>query len=192
MKLLGIMASSRRDGNTNDLMDIALQAASERGVICEKIVLLDYKLHHIFNCKDCKTQGFCPEDDFPLLKEKLASADGILWGTPLYWYTVSGLLKVFLDRLCCIMYWDTPEHLLKILEGKPTALIITREELEMEKSAHLIGTMEMVFSYDYCRMVNLGVVLGPGGSRGTAIRDDQALAEAQALGRKFAEFWQLG
>lgn len=191
MKLIGIMASSRRDGNTNDLLEIALRAAEEEGASTEKLVLLDYNIHHILNCKDCKQQGFCPADDFPYIRDKLAEADGILWATPLYWYTVSGLLKVLLDRLSCVMYWDSPQHLLQILKGKPTGLIITREELEPEKIEHLIGTMEMVFSYAYCQMVNLGVVAGPGGSRGTALQDEVAVDAARALGKKFLEFNRL-
>jgi Multimeric flavodoxin WrbA len=35
VKVLGIMGSSRRDGNTNDLLEVALKGAAEAGVEVE-------------------------------------------------------------------------------------------------------------------------------------------------------------
>ncbi len=57
MKVLGIMGSSRRDGNTNDLLDMALRGAAEAGADVEKIVLLDYNIHHIYNIFDQTRRG---------------------------------------------------------------------------------------------------------------------------------------
>ena len=52
MKVLGILGSSRRDGHTNDLLDVALRGAAEGGAQVEKAVLLDFQVQHIHDlCK---------------------------------------------------------------------------------------------------------------------------------------------
>jgi Multimeric flavodoxin WrbA len=51
MKVLGIMGSSRRDGNTNDLLEVALKGAAEARAEVEKLVLADYRINHIADAK---------------------------------------------------------------------------------------------------------------------------------------------
>lgn len=187
MKVLGILGSSRKDGNTNDLLDIALNGAAEGGCEVEKISLVDYNIHHIYNCKECKGRGKCSSDDFHYVRDKLFASDGVIWATPLYWYSMSGLLKVFLDRLCCVMYLETPEYLLGKLKGKQSALIWTQEE-PFERGQHLLGTMQFVCNYKFCQMVDLGYVWAIGGSRGTSIKDTEVVKQAYALGKKFANY----
>ncbi len=188
MKVLGIMGSSRRDGNTNDLLDVALKGAAEAGADVEKIILLDYNIHHIYNCQDCKRRGECPSDDWPIVRDKIFAADGLIWATPLYWYTVSGLTKVVLDRLCCTMYWYSPEYFLEQVKGKAAAVIVTQEEKSFEQTQHLLGTMKLVFGYEFCQWVDLGYVIGIGGSRGTVLKIEETVRQAYELGRKFAQF----
>ena len=188
MKILGIMGSSRRDGNTNDLLDVAFRGATEAGAEVEKIVLLDYNIHHIHNCKDCRKQGVCPPDDWPIVRDKMFDADAILWATPLYCYTVSGLLKVVLDRFSCVIYWDSGEYLLSKLKGKATGLIWTQDEAEFEKGQHLLGAMRYIYSYEFIQLVDIGYVWAVGGSRGTSLKNQKAVQEAYELGQKLARF----
>lgn len=186
MNILGIMGSSRRDGNTNDLLDVALKGAAEAGAEVEKVTLPDYNLHHIYNCQDCKQQGECPPDDFPLIRDKIYAADGLLWATPLYWYTVSGLTKVLLDRLCCIMYWHSTDYFLEKMKGKAAALIVTQEETDFNQARHLLGSMQLAFTYEFCQWVDLGYVLGIGGKRGTVLQNKETVQQAYRIGQKMA------
>jgi multimeric flavodoxin WrbA len=188
MKVLGIMGSSRGDGNTNDLLEVALKGAAEGGADVEKIVLLDYQIHHILNCQDCKERGECPADDWPTVRDKIFDAHGLIWATPLYWYTMSGQMKVVLDRLCCTMYWHSTDYFFEKLKGKAAALIATQEETDFGVAEHLLGTMKMAFNYEFCQWVDLGHVLAIGGSRGTAIKNEEAVRQAYELGQAFARF----
>ena len=187
MKLLGLMGSSRRDGNTNDLLDVALASAAEGGAEVEKLVLADYRIHHILNCKDCKAQGECPRDDWPAVREKIFAADGLIWATPMYWYSVSGLIKVVLDRLCCTMYWYDTDNFYEKLKGKAAGILVTLEE-KPDTAEHLLGSMKLTLDYDFCHWVDLGHIVALGGSRGTAIRDSEAVRQAQKMGQRFAKF----
>ena len=187
MKLLGLMGSSRRDGNTNDLLDVALAAAAEGSAEVEKLVLLDYHVHHILNCRDCKAAGECPRDDWPIIRDKIFAADGLIWATPVYWYSVSGLTKVVLDRLCCTMYWYDTDYFFEKLKGKAAGVITTLEE-KPYFAQHMLGSMKMTVDYDFCKWVDLGLVIAYGGSRGTSIKDAEAVRQSRELGQRFAHF----
>lgn len=187
MKILGIMGSSRRDGNTNDLLDAALEGAVLAGASVEKLVLLDYKIHHIYNCKDCKERGYCEPDDFPVVWEKIVAADGILFATPVYWYSVSGLLKVMLDRMCCPMYLEGTDRYLELLKGKGAGVLCTLEE-PLEHNVHqpMLASMHYVITYEFHQWKDYGSVVAIGGSRGTTRKNDKAMEEARILGRTLA------
>ncbi|MCS7193116.1 MAG: flavodoxin family protein [Armatimonadetes bacterium] len=187
MKVLGIMGSSRRDGNTNDLLDVALKGAADAGAQVEKIILADYQINHIADCKLCRQRGKCiNEDDLPIVIDKLLEADVHIWASPVYWYTVSGLVKVLLDRFSCYIYWHTELNFLERMKGKGGAIIAVQEEQGLERAQHLIGCLQL--SFEFLKQEFLGFVLGSGGSRGTALKDGEAVKKAYELGRKCAEF----
>lgn len=68
----------------------------------EVVALTDYKLEMCRGCKNCFRKGeeFCPlKDDRDVLIGKMMTSDGVVFATPNYSYQVSGLMKLFLDRL---------------------------------------------------------------------------------------------
>ncbi len=68
----------------------------------EIIILSDYNLKICKGCRVCLDKGeeFCPlKDDRDLIIEKIIHSDGVLFATPNYSFHVSGIMKVFLDRL---------------------------------------------------------------------------------------------
>ncbi|MFN3421655.1 MAG: flavodoxin family protein [Armatimonadota bacterium] len=187
MKVLGIMGSSRRDGNTNDLLDVALKGAADAGAQVEKIVLADYKINHIADCKVCRQQGKCVnEDDLPVVIDKLLDADVHIWASPVYWYTVSGLVKVLLDRFFCYISWHPEVKFTEQMRGKGAAVIAVQEERDPERARHLLGCLQ--WSFEFLEQEFLGFVLGPGGRRGTALKDEETVKRAYELGQKAAEF----
>jgi multimeric flavodoxin WrbA len=187
VKVLGIMGSSRKDGNTNDLLDVALKGAADAGAQVEKIVLADYKINHIADCKVCRHQGKCVnEDDLPVVIDKLLEADVHIWASPVYWYTVSGLVKVLLDRFFCYISWHPEVKFTERMKGKGAAVIAVQEERDPERARHLLGCFQ--WSFEFLEQEFLGSVLGPGGKRGTALKDEETVKRSYELGRKAAEF----
>ncbi|MEM9150107.1 MAG: NAD(P)H-dependent oxidoreductase [Cyanobacteria bacterium P01_F01_bin.3] len=71
-------------------------------VECEIVALSNYQLGICRGCKQCFAKGeeFCPlKDDRDVLIEKMMASDGVVFATPNYVFQVSGIMKVFLDRL---------------------------------------------------------------------------------------------
>jgi multimeric flavodoxin WrbA/putative sterol carrier protein len=103
MKILAINGSPRgAKGNTERLVQPFLAGAREAGAETEVIYLKGKKINHCRGCFTCwtKTPGVCVhKDDMPALLEKLRTADVVVFATPLYVFTVSGLMKDFMDRM---------------------------------------------------------------------------------------------
>ena len=101
MKQIVVISSSpRRNGNSERLCLEFARGAAEAGHQVETVFLRDYHLGYCTACYACTDLGRCVQDDgMNELAEKLKAADVIVFGTPVYFYTMSGLLKVFIDRL---------------------------------------------------------------------------------------------
>jgi multimeric flavodoxin WrbA/putative sterol carrier protein len=102
MKILAINGSPRgKRGNTDRILQAFLEGAQEAGAETEVVYLKDKKIKHCLGCFTCwtKTPGVCVhKDDMAELLQKLRYADITVYATPLYVFTVSGLMKDFMDR----------------------------------------------------------------------------------------------
>jgi len=68
----------------------------------EIVQLSDYDIGTCKGCRLCIDKGeeLCPlKDDRDVLIEKIMQSDGVIFATPNYSFQVSGLMKIFLDRL---------------------------------------------------------------------------------------------
>jgi multimeric flavodoxin WrbA len=103
MKILAINGSPRgRRSNTDRILQPFLEGAREAGAETETVYLKDLKINHCLGCFTCwtKTPGVCVhKDDMAALFPKVRQADVVVYATPLYVFTVSGLMKDFMDRL---------------------------------------------------------------------------------------------
>jgi hypothetical protein len=93
---------------------------------------------------------------------------------------------VLLDRFSCFLYWHPEAQFEERMKGKGAAMITVLEEEELEKADHLLGCLKI--SFDFLEQVHLGYVVGPGGSRGVALQDKEAVQRAYELGQKAARF----
>ena len=105
MKAYAINGSPRKNWNTALLLEHALAGAASQGAETELIHLYDlaYKgCTSCFSCKlkDGKSYGRCAMNDglTPVL-EKLAEADVFILGSPIYFGTVTGEMRSFMERL---------------------------------------------------------------------------------------------
>lgn len=84
-----ILGSSRRNGNTNTIVQALVQKSG-----ATRIDLLDYNIGRY----DYTNQN--KDDDFiPLIADIIDGSKTILFATPVYWYSMSGIMKDFVDRL---------------------------------------------------------------------------------------------
>lgn len=101
-KVLIISSSPRRQGNSDILCDEFARGVLDGGNIAQKIFLKDKSINYCTGCGYCfNNKGNCSQkDDMEDIKDKMIHADVIVLATPIYFYTMAGQLKTFIDRNC--------------------------------------------------------------------------------------------
>ncbi len=105
-----IVGSSRSSGNTRKAVDLIIGNSS--------IPIIDLKTLNI-SIYDYEHQN--KDDDFLPLIEGIMGHDLIVLATPVYWYTMSATMKIFLDRLTDLL--DIRKDLGRKLRGKKLFII---------------------------------------------------------------------
>ncbi len=98
-KVLIVSSSPRQGGNSDLLCDQFLAGAKAAGHDVEKVALREHKINYCTGCGVCNTTHKCVlKDDMAPLLDKLVKADIIVFATPVYFYSMDGQLKTFIDR----------------------------------------------------------------------------------------------
>ena len=135
-----IQGSSRSDGNTNIIAKY-LQEKTGYDIIdlkSKKISSFDYDFNN-------------HEDDFiPLMKEIVHNYEILIFATPVYWYSMSGIMKNFFDRIsdCLKIEKDTGRK----LRGKSMGMISCGSDSELKEGF----AMPFIESANYLGMHYLG------------------------------------
>jgi len=99
VKILGLSCSPRKKGNTETLMNEALKGAHEEGAEVELVSVFGKDIKPCDGCQTCISTGKCHiDDDMQIIFRKLVEADGIIFGTPIYFYSMSAQAKAIMDR----------------------------------------------------------------------------------------------
>jgi len=99
MKVVALGGSPRLKGNTNYLIDRALEELAARGIETEKIVLNQCKIAGCQAHSNCGEAKEClQKDDGVWILDKYLKADGLIVASPVYGGTVSAQMKTFIDR----------------------------------------------------------------------------------------------
>jgi len=103
VKLLGINGSARPKGNSQFLLEQALEevvAVASEYVEVETCQIGTKEIAPCDACYTCTKRGECHiQDDFQGLRDRWAEADAIIYSIPVYHMTIPGKLRCFIDRL---------------------------------------------------------------------------------------------
>lgn len=173
-KILIISSSPRRGGNSDLLCDEFMRGAQEAGHAVEKIFLGDHRINYCTGCGVCNTTHRCPQkDDMTPLLDKMVAAEVIVFASPIYFYTMCGQLKVFIDR-CCPRYTE--------ISNKTFYYLFTAAE--SSKSAVERAVTECSGFLDcLTNPQHRGTVYGVGAWQVGDIRSQPAMKEAYQMGR---------
>jgi len=111
MKVVAIGGSPRLNGNTNYLIDEALNELTKKGIETEKIVLNQYRVNPCQAHNNCRQSPKClQEDDTAWILEKFSQADGVIVASPVYFGSISAQTKTFLDRTFFLYTHNIPKQ----------------------------------------------------------------------------------
>ena len=105
MKVIGVNGSPRKTWNTATLLQKALEGAASKGAETELIHLYDLDFKGCRSCYACKIKGgksfgkCAVQDGITQLLNDIENIDAIILGSPIYFGTVSGEMRSFMERL---------------------------------------------------------------------------------------------
>lgn len=104
-KLIVVYGSPRRGGNTDTLLNRFLEGVSscnsldQDSLKVEKIFTNNLEISSCRGCGDCSKTGECIiQDEMQTIFAKLIDCDFLAVASPIFFTTVSGYLKAFIDR----------------------------------------------------------------------------------------------
>ena len=99
MKILAISGSPRKNGNTVTLLNEVLAGAKQDGADVELFSVAGRNIQPCDGCWGCTKTGKCHiKDDMQTLRDQMLEADGIIFGTPIYFYDMTAQMKAVMDR----------------------------------------------------------------------------------------------
>jgi multimeric flavodoxin WrbA len=105
MKIVGVLGSARKGGNTETLLDLALAEAQKKDVHTDKIALRDKSIAPCDGCQGCMETGKCViEDDAQEIYQRMLGSDGIIWATPVYFWAMTSQTKILMDRTYALLF----------------------------------------------------------------------------------------
>ena len=182
-RLLVLVGSPRRDGNSAALAVAALEGARQAGTSAELLFLDDYLNGFLTDLRHRPA----PDDRYAeLFLEHFLPADGVLFATPIDWYGMSAQTKAFFDRSFAHYAGDSDEaaRVRRRMAGKRLGLALASEETYPGAALGIVHQLQEYARYSHSAFV--GYVHGAGNLRGEIAGDPrQPLRAAHTLGVEF-------
>jgi multimeric flavodoxin WrbA len=105
-RILILNGSPRKNGKTASLIRAFTQGAEASGNEIKELYLQDMKIGGCLACEGCQRNGgtCVQKDDMQIVSEAFLFADVIVFASPQYWGTITGQLKIVIDRLYAVLF----------------------------------------------------------------------------------------
>jgi multimeric flavodoxin WrbA len=182
-KIMGIIGSPRKNGNTDVLVSRILDGARDNGANVNRISIANLKISECDGCHACwKEKHVCSKaDDMRDLYPNIIEADAIVFGTPVYWFGPTAIMKCFIDRF---VYFNCPATR-KNIRNKPAVIAIPFEDRTYETAEPVVEFFARSFAYLEMRLIDKIIV--PGVTKQGEVRTKKRVMEkCYELGRRLA------
>ena len=180
MKVLGIVGSPRKNGNTEMLTAHTLKAIAEEGLDTELIRLAGTDIKPCNACMVCKQEERCSiEDDLFPIYVKMKEADGIILASPVYYGSATALIKALMERAGYISRFNGEPFHGKV--GGP--LVVAR------RAGHNFTMSQLTLWFQILGMVVPGSSywnIAFGRDKGEVTSDDEGMKTAWNFGKNVA------
>ena len=194
MKVVGIVCSPRRRGNTEILVNEALASAKDSGAEVELVTVADKNIAPCDGCDSCKKTRKCRiEDDMQEIYSKLLEADGIIFGTPVYFWSVTAQAKALIDRTYVFREGRRLKNkvagvaVVARRTGCADAFSVFHNFFAIHRMVSAAGAIAYASEEEIGPEERGGGAIAYAGEKGEVRQDKQGMEEARALGRVVAK-----
>jgi multimeric flavodoxin WrbA len=182
MKILAICCSPRKRGNTEILLKEALAAAKKAGAETELFTVAGKNIGSCLACDACRKDGICTlKDDMQPLYDKMLAADGIIFGTPVYFYNMTAQCKAVMDRTVAFGH---PE---RNLHNKVGGIVVVGAS-----QGNISAIKDLGFYFVSRKMLYAGCISAYGMAEGDVKQLPKCLEATRNLGKGMVKLVEMG
>jgi multimeric flavodoxin WrbA len=181
-KLLVVLGSPRRNGNSATLAGEAMRGARENDATVQCHHLNEMDIRPCQACEYCRSEcaeTCCQNDDMQILYPEVRAADAILIAGPVYWFSICAQTKLFMDRLYAFGNEEGYG-----LRGKRIAIILTYGDADAFKSGAVNALRSFQDSFGYIGAEIVGMVYGSASQPGEIRENVELMSKAVEMGRR--------
>jgi len=194
VKLTAIVGTYHKGGIIDSAVDEILAAAADSGAEVCKIRLQDRRIEFCTNCQTCTQEpgvarGKCViDDDVAGILDAIEASDAFVLASPMNFWTVTALMKRFIERLVCYAYWPWERAAPKERNERKTkrAIVVASCAAPALMGRYLTGMNKLLKST--ARLLGARKVdtlfIGLARHTPTAVLSSRAKAKAAKIGRK--------
>ena len=150
MNILAVSCSPRKKGATVEVLEEVLKGSKEEGSNVELYSVSGKTLNGCNSCYACSEKGMCvQQDDMNALYSRMIKADGIVFGTPIYYYGMTAQAKAVIDRTFSL---NTPETSLKNKVGGIVTLAGSLGMIDAIKDFYFLFAVKQMLPASYVAM----------------------------------------
>ena len=197
-KIVIVESSPRHNGNSTLLAREVASGAVNLGADVETVHLHGMDINPCSACAACQESlatDCVIDDDMKGLYSRLRTADAIVYATPVYWFTVSGQIKLFMDRCYALTCTSTvpgeeggePVYTLENdLAGKKLGIVLTYGDVDpfVSGAVNALRTFQDMARFLGAEIV--GQVYGSALAPRVVTANSAVLPQAYQLGRDLA------
>lgn len=177
MTIAVIYGGTRQDGNTEILTEQAIQ-----GLSVERIHLKDYEIKPIEDLRH-SSDGFQEiNDDYNTIIDHILPHDILIFATPIYWFSMSGTMKNFIDRWSQTLKDANYPDFKTIMSSKKAYVIAVGGDTPSLKGLPLIQQFQYIFHFIGTTFD--GYILAKGNRPGEIHQDKEAFGSAELMNKK--------
>ncbi|MFP4546057.1 MAG: flavodoxin family protein [Methanomassiliicoccales archaeon] len=189
VRVVGLMGSPRKGGNTDMLLDRALEGAREAGGEVEKVTITDLDLKGCQECCACSETGKCViMDDMQRIYTLLEELDALIVASPVFFSGLSSQTKMVVDR--CQAIWARKYLLKRRMEGRRLGAFLSvggRKDSDFSNALSVVKVFFLNIDVEFFDSLTVPGVDG----KGAILERREVLDSAYRMGRDLVEAFRI-
>ncbi|MEK4244883.1 flavodoxin family protein [Psychrobacillus sp. FSL K6-2684] len=177
MKIKILVGSSRKGGNSELLADFVVQDIEH-----EKVYIKDLYIRPIEDLRHTRNGFQAVNDDYDRLVEAIMKSDVLIFATPIYWYSMSSLMKNMIDRFSQAIRDERYPNLREHLKTIRAIVVVVGGDDPRIKGLPLIQQFQ--YTFDFLNMPFSSYIIGEANQPEEILKDSRALLQAAWLNEK--------
>lgn len=181
-KVLVLLGSPRKKGNSATLAERIIKGAEAAGATVERVYLHGQNISPCNACYACRkedAEGCVIDDDMQPIYEKLVDSYAWVIASPVYWFTMSAQTKLFLDRCFALLGYKK-----NIFKGKRIAIAMSYADADPFSSGCVNALRAFQDAFTYTGSEIVGMVYGSADKAGEIKSNKRLMTQAEELGKE--------